>query len=71
MGVILSQAKGKQLITIWLCSLGSVVTDNKMTSSVRASQDLYAQYQQQKKRIEEELRLIEERDVKWQEIHSG
>lgn len=42
-----------------------------MTGSVRVSQDLYAQYQQQKRGIEEELKLIEQRDEQWRAIDTG
>ncbi|XP_067941115.1 WD repeat-containing protein 47-like [Watersipora subatra] len=51
-------------------TVASVPGRGDMAGSIRASQDLYAQYQQQKKRIEEEMRLMEERDEKWRAIHS-
>jgi len=41
------------------------------TSSVASSQDLYMQFQEQKRKIEEELRLMEQRDLQWKEIQSG
>lgn len=38
---------------------------------VRASQDLYYQYQEQKRRIEEELKQMEKRDDMWRQLHTG
>lgn len=40
-------------------------------AEVRSSQDLYAQFQQQKKRIEEELHQLEQRDDIRRQLEKG
>ena len=38
---------------------------------VSASQDLYAQFQEQKRRIEEEMRMMEQRDEQWRQLQQN
>ena len=41
------------------------------TGRASASQDLYAQFQEQKRRIEEEMRMMEQRDEQWRQLQQN
>ncbi|KAF6033595.1 hypothetical protein EB796_008094 [Bugula neritina] len=61
------------MLNILVCVLVLVAGSSQAaldTSSVASSQDLYMQFQEQKRKIEEELRLMEQRDLQWKEIQS-